>query len=192
MRATGARREGDVWKGLAAGAVGGLAAAFVMNRYQALLSRRLAGEERAHGAQSLQQGAPRHGVARALQERGADDERDDAAERAAAGLAAEVFDERLTEREKDAAGTLVHYAFGVTTGAAYGAAVELLPAARAGAGVPFGAFVWLTADEGIVPLLGLSKSADDYTPATHLYSLTSHLVYGLTAELVRRAVRAAL
>ena len=86
----------------------------------------------------------------------------------------------------------MHYAFGVTTGALYGATVELLPGAASGAGLPFGALVWLTADEGLVPLLGLSKTPAQYPPQIHLYALASHLVYGLTAETVRRAVRAAL
>ena len=186
------RRESDVVKGLVAGLLGGLAGAVVMNRFQAAWSRWAAGEERAHGAQSMQQGSPRHGIARALQERGSDAEEDDAAERVAAAVAKGVFDQELTEREKAAAGTAVHYAFSATTGALYGATVELLPEAALGAGLPFGALVWLAADEGLVPLLGLSKSPDEYPPQIHLYAFASHLVYGLTTETVRRAVRRAL
>ncbi len=66
---------------------------------------------------------------------------------------------------------------------------ELVPGVTAGAGLPFGAFIWLTADEGIVPALGLSKLPTEYPLSTHVYSLASHLVYGMTAEIVRRAVR---
>ncbi|MDQ3174852.1 MAG: hypothetical protein M3Q91_14295, partial [Acidobacteriota bacterium] len=50
--------EGDVLKGLAAGVVGGLVASAVMNQFQAVLSKLLGGQERSHGAQSLQQGSP--------------------------------------------------------------------------------------------------------------------------------------
>ena len=71
----------------------------------------------------------------------------------------------------------------------YGAAAEVFPEVTAGAGLPYGAVVWLGADEGVVPLLGLSKAPNEYPVSTHAYALASHLVYGLTTEIVRRGVR---
>ena len=185
-------REGDVLKGLAAGVAGGLMASAVMNGFQSLLSRRFAGEERSHGAQSLQQGTPGQGVGRELQAEGKDEPEDDATERLANAISVAVFERELTEREKERAGTALHYAMGTTSGALYGAVAELLPGATAGAGLPYGVAVWLVADEGIVPAAGLSKSPAEYPLSIHLYSLSAHLVYGLTTELVRRAVRKAL
>jgi hypothetical protein len=179
---------GNVAKGLVAGMVGGFVAAVVMNQFQQLLHRLIEGEERGHGAQSMQQGTPRHGAGEMLREYGVDSS-DDATERTASAISVGVFDHELTESEKDAAGTAVHYTFGIATGAIYGAAAELLPDVTAGAGVPFGAAVWLAADEGIVPLLGLSKLPTGYPLSTHAYALASHFVYGLTTEVVRRAVR---
>ena len=184
--------EHNALKGLAAGAAGGLVASAVMNQFQALCGRLMEGTERSHGAQSLQQGSPDHGVARKLQERGSDEEQDDAAMRLANVISEEVLDRDLTRKEKQSAGTLVHYLFGVTTGAWYGATAERFPAITAGAGLPFGAFVWLTADEGMVPALGLSKPPTEYPLSIHAYALASHLVYGFTSEMVRRAVRRAL
>ena len=186
------RGGGSALKGLAAGAVGGLAAAFVMNRFQAALSRSAAGEERSHGAQSLQQGSPGKGVGRDLQAEGVDRPADDATERLANAISVGVLERELTEREKDAAGTAFHYAMGLTSGALYGALAEFAPAVKSGAGAPFGLAVWLVADEGLVPAAGLSKSADEYPLSIHAYSVASHLVFGLTAETVRRALRAAL
>jgi hypothetical protein len=189
----GSRRgESSALKGLAAGAVGGLAAAFVMNQFQAAWSRVAVGEERSHGAQSLQQGSPREGVGRDLRIEGADRPEDDATERLANTLSAGVLERELTEREKDAAGTAFHYAMGLASGAIYGALAEFAPAAKSGAGMPFGLAVWLVADEGLVPAAGLSKSADEYPLSIHAYSIASHLVFGLTAEAVRRALRAAM
>ncbi|MCA1632502.1 MAG: DUF1440 domain-containing protein [Acidobacteria bacterium] len=185
-------REGDLLKGLAAGVAGGLVASLVMNQFQALWSKLSEGEERSHGAQSLQRGSSGHGVAQQLQESGGDEEQDDATMRIADAISEGVFDHEMTRGEKQAAGTAVHYAFGITTGAIYGALAEALPRVTAGAGAPFGAAVWLAADEGVVPLLGLSKSPAEYPPSTHAYALASHLVYGLTTEVVRRAVRQAL
>ena len=74
-------------------------------------------------------------------------------------------------------------------GAVYGAAAEFSSEITSGAGLPFGALIWLGADEGVVPLLGLSKSPTEYPLSIHAYALASHLVYGLTTEAVRRAVR---
>lgn len=186
------RAESNVWKGLAAGFAGGLVASLVMNRFQALWSKLSEGVERSHGAQSLQQGSPDHGVGRELQEKGSDEEQDDAAERVASTISERVFEHKLTDSEKDVAGTVVHYAFGAGTGGLYGAMAEILPEVTAGAGLPFGAFIWLTADEGLVPALGLSKSPTEYPLSIHAYALSSHFVYGVTTEIVRRAVRRAL
>src|SRR5262245_47334410 len=90
------------------------------------------------------------------------------------------------------AGAAVHYAFGVTTGGLYGAMAGLKPATTAGAGLPFGAAGWLVADVLVVPALGLSKPPTEYPLSTHAYSIASHLVYGLTTEIVRSEVRRAM
>lgn len=186
------RRESDVWKGLAAGVVGGLVASLVMNRFQALLGRLSVGVAKSHGAQSLQQGLPQHGAGRMLQEHGSDEEEDDAAERLANAISVGIFNHELTKREKDTAGTALHYAYGISMGGIYGAAAELIPSVTVGSGLSYGAFLWVTADEGVVPALGLSKSLTEYPFSIHAYAMGSHLVYGLTTELVRNAVRRAL
>ncbi len=191
-RRTKGQREGNVLKGLAAGLVGGMVASVVMNQFQALLSKLAGEDERSHGAQSMQQGSPQHGAGRMLQERGVEEEQDDAAERLANTISVGVFDHELTKSEKDTAGTALHYAYGVSMGAFYGVAAEIVPVVTIGAGLPYGAMIWVTADEGVVPLLGLSKSSSEYPFPIHAYALASHLVYGLTNELVRNAVRRAL
>jgi uncharacterized membrane protein YagU involved in acid resistance len=68
----------------------------------------------------------------------------------------------------------------------------MMPTATVAEGLPFGAAVWLIADEGIVPAAGLSRDSSDYPLSIHAYAFASHLVYGLTTEIVRRAVRRAL
>lgn len=191
-RGRGGDGEGNVWKGLAAGVIGGLVASAVMNQFQALLSRLAEGEERSHGAQSLQQGSPQQGVGGKLQAEGKDEEEDDATERLANAVSVGVFEHELTKPEKDAAGTAIHYAMGTTCGAVYGAVAEIIPTVKAGAGLPFGVAVWLTADEGILPSVGLSKSPAEYPLSIHAYAFAAHLVFGLTAEVARRAVRNAL
>jgi putative membrane protein len=186
------REESNFAKGMAAGIAGGLVASFVMNQFQAVWGKLMEGEVRSHGAQSLQQGTPSHGIGRELQERGSDEPDDNAAVRAGAAVAELLFHQKLSKSEKETAGAVAHYAMGVTSGAIYGAVAELAPQATAGEGVPFGAAVWLIADEAIVPALGLSKPATSYPLSTHIYAFASHLVYGVTTEVVRRRVRRAL
>ena len=182
----------NIYKGVAAGVAGGFAGSLVMNQFQSLWGKLMENEERSHGAQSLQQGSPEHGIGRELEERGVDEPDDNAAVRTANAVSEFVLDNHLTKSEKEVAGAVAHYAMGVTSGAIYGAVAEVMPAATVAEGLPFGAAVWLIADEAVVPALGLSRKATDYPLSIHAYAFTSHLVYGLTTELVRRAVRRAL
>lgn len=99
---------GDALKRLAAGLVGGLVASAAMNQFQAQWSRLTKGEERPHGAQSMQQGLRHVGVSRELQVQDKDDQEDDAAMRLANAVSAGVFDRELTRNEKDFAGTARH------------------------------------------------------------------------------------
>lgn len=179
------RGEGDAWKGLAAGLVGGLVASWTMNRFQDVWSK-LAEEF----GQPEEQSSARDGGENQPARGGG--EQEDATVKAASAISEGIFDHELTKSEKKIAGPAVHYAFGTATGGLYGAVAELAPEVTAGAGLPFGAAFWLVADETAVPLLGLSKWPTEYPVGTHVYALASHFVYGLTAEAVRRAVRGAL
>lgn len=182
----------DMYKGIAAGVAGGLVGSFAMNQFQALWGKLMENEERSHGAQSLQQGSPERGIGRELAERGVDEPDDNAAVRTGNAVSEFVLAHHLTKSEKETAGAIAHYAMGATSGALYGAVAEVMPAATAVQGLPFGAAVWLIADEAIVPAAGLSRKPTDYPPSIHAYAFASHLVYGLTTEIVRRAVRRAL
>ena len=86
----------------------------------------------------------------------------------------------------------MHYAFGCASGALYGSAVELSPRFSKGFGLTLGSTLWLAADEIAVPAFGLSRPALDYPLSSHLSALAAHTVYGVTTELVRRALRSAL
>jgi uncharacterized membrane protein YagU involved in acid resistance len=157
-----------------------------MNQFQAAWSKAAEGFENGQRAQSMQ---PSEGEKEETENK---QDQDDATVKAATAISKGIFNHELKESEKETAGAAVHYAFGTATGGLYGAIAELAPEVTAGAGLPFGAAFWLVADETAVPLLGLSKGPSEYPISTHAYALSSHLVYGLTAELVRRALRKAL
>jgi hypothetical protein len=181
--------RGDVWKGFAAGLVGGLVASWTMNRFQDLWSKVASSIETAPGEQ-YQEGSSDY--AAAVREATQDSEAevpDDTTVRTASAISEGLFHHRLTPGEKKIAGPAVHYVLGTGVGGLYGAAAEVAPNVTMGMGVPFGAAFWLVVDEGAVPLLGLSKAPTAYPLSTHVYALSSHFVYGITAELVRRALR---
>lgn len=117
---------------------------------------------------------------------------DDATQKTANAISKNVAGHTLTTKEKATAGPIVHYVFGSTMGALYGAAAEVWRPTQLGWGLPFGTALWVGADEIAVPALGLGGAPVDTPPAIHAYGLAVHLVYGMTTEVVRRAIRAAL
>ena len=189
--------DANVWKGLVAGLAAGLVASWTMNQFQAAWTRVAEGFEKSHGAQSMQ---PSEGPNpnetpdsnEALGQSRAEKEQQDDATVETAKVISKAFGHELKESEKQTAGAAVHYAFGAVTGGLYGAMAEVTPQVTAGVGLPFGAVFWLVADEVAVPALGLAKAPTQYPVSTHVYALASHFVYGVTAELSRRAVRQVL
>lgn len=176
MRNKNQTDAGDVLKGAFSGLVGGLVASFVMGEFQALWSKISESEKKKSGDKPQAGG----------------EKKEPATVKAAEMISENAFDRELTKDEKSYAGPAMHYAMGGTSGAIYGAAAELVPMAKIGAGLPFGAAVWLVADDLIVPALGLSKPPTAYPLSIHAYALASHLVYGLATEIVRGTVRSAL
>ena len=195
---TTARDDNNVWKGFTAGLIGGLVASLTMNRFQDVWSQVAKVIETCPGNQF-------HGVSGEHAEGGEEtsgtqdlevcskpEVPDDTTVRAASAISERIFNHKLTASEKKIAGTAVHSLLGTGVGGLYGVAAEKAPNVSAAAGLPFGAVFWLVVDEGAVPLLGLSKGPMAYPPSIHAYALSSHFVYGITAEVVRRAVRGAL
>ena len=93
---------------------------------------------------------------------------------------------RLEERETNTLGSIVHHLFGALAGAVYGAASARAPILTTGAGLPYGATVWLVADEIGLPMVGLAQRPSAYPAQRHAAALATHLVFGLTVESVRR------
>ncbi|HJP90540.1 MAG TPA: DUF1440 domain-containing protein [Pyrinomonadaceae bacterium] len=195
---TTARDDNNVWKGFTAGLIGGLLASWTMNRFQDVWGQVLKGIEAWPGNEFHKvsgehaEGGEETSGTQHLEFGSKPEVPDDTTVRAASALSEGVFGHKLTPSEKKIGGTAVHYLLGTGVGGLYGAAAERAPNVTAGAGLPFGAVFWLVVDEGAVPLLGLSKGPTAYPLSTHAYALSSHFVYGLTAEVVRRAVRRAL
>ena len=198
IRLLGGCDESDVLKGFAAGLIGGLVASWTMNRFQDVWSKLAKGIESWPTSQfqnvwgEFAEGLEESSDTQASKPSPTPEVQDDTTVRAASAVSEGLFDHKLTQSEKKIAGPAVHYILGTGVGGLYGAAAEMAPKVTAGSGLPFGAVFWLVVDEGAVPWLGLSKGATAYPLSTHAYALSSHFVYGLTAEVVRRAVRKAM
>ena len=95
------KRRSKPWRGLLAGAAAGLAAAFLMGPLRAL----------------AQKASPKKQK----------QDEEDSTVKTAAAISVDVFDHRLTRREKKIAGPVVHYLFGTGLGAIYGVAAETIP-----------------------------------------------------------------
>jgi uncharacterized membrane protein YagU involved in acid resistance len=179
------RDHANAWKGLAAGLVAGLAATYVMTRFQDLsgkLEKTLKREDESRH--------PQHSAKRGKKESAKEEKKgDDATVKAAAGLSRTLFDHELTAEEKKTAGPAMHYAFGILNGGLYGTLAEVAPTVTKGLGAPFGTALWLGADEVAVPAFGLSGPPWESPASVHARALAAHLVYGLTTEGVRRLVR---
>ena len=188
-------QRSDLWKGLAAGLIGGLVASWTMNRFQDVWSKLVKGIESGpqYGFQNVWCEGLKESPGSQVSKPDPNTEvQDDTTVRAASAVSEKLFDHKLTQSEKKITGPAVHYILGAGVGGLYGAAAEIAPKVTAGKGLPFGAVFWLVVDESAVPLLGLSKGPTAYPLSTHVYALSSHFVYGLTAEVVRRAVRKAM
>ena len=112
---------------------------------------------------------------------------DDATVKIAARASALVRHRPLADSEKPLAGHLVHYGFGAAMGVVYGVAAVVAPVATIGAGVGFGAAVWLGAHVIGVPALGLARSPFREPFGKEARELVLHLAYGATLGLVHRA-----
>jgi hypothetical protein len=182
----GAPRQRNLGKGIAAGLAGGLLGTIAMTQFQNAWSKA------SQAIKSKEQN--RNGDNKTQQQQGNQEQqgKEDATMKAA-GKVVEFAGGKLSHEQKKKFGPVVHYSFGTIQGGIYGASLELLRLrGRLISGLAFGAAIFGLADELAVPALGLSSKPTEAPVSSHLYGLASHLVYGITAEVSRRAIRALL
>jgi putative membrane protein len=173
------RRRRSAWKGMAAGLAAGLAGTFLMTHFQNAWTR--ASDAMSKNGNSDSRGKSENAGSEHATEK-------------TASFLVRLAGQELTPGGKKRGSLYVHYAFGTGMGALYGSAMEMAPRKlrrhSALSGAAFGSALFVGADEIAVPQLGLSTK--EAPISSHLYGFASHLVYGLSAGLVYRAIRAAL
>lgn len=167
-----------IWKGALAGAIAGAAGTFVMNYAHQAWTRI---EEYVPLPEEEEDEDSENGD-------GEEESDEPTTTRAAEKIFEALFDDELDEDQKPVAGQIMHWAMGVGSGAAYGALTSAVPIAGTGFGIPFGAALWVVADEIAVPLSGLSDPPQEVPASTHAEALFAHLIYGVVTDLTRRAI----
>ena len=166
----------SLWKGALAGLVGGVVGTFVKSQAEPVLQD--LGERwfPPSPAETERPGADVQGHPERMPP---------------AELAQDVTDATLDEDQKLAAQEGIHWAFGTSAGAAYGVLAEYT-GAEAGYGVPAALALFAGTHASTLPALGLQASPAKLPAAWWVWEAGSHVVYGLTVDLVRRGVRRAL
>jgi hypothetical protein len=100
----------------------------------------------------------------------------------AATKLARLVGAELDDKQRRRLALAVHWALGIGTGAAYGVLRPRARWASEGQGLGFGTAFWLAVDEGLVPLLGLSRGPTAYPWQSHARGLAGHLTFGVVAE----------
>jgi hypothetical protein len=183
-----------MFHGAVAGAIGGLAASWVMNQFMMHAQRRA---EQIAGRSELGQGRQRESSAsspqeqkeKQQQEEGGGGGGEDATVKTAAVISRNLFDHELTPDEKQIAGPAVHYAYGALVGSLYGAVAEVWPTIATGFGMPYGVALWALGDEAAVPALRLSPPPTEVPAEKHADFLAAHIVYGIALDVSRRVAR---
>ncbi len=88
----------------------------------------------------------------------------------------------LSKSQTTAAEGALHFGIGAGSGATYGAIRPHIPVNPIVKGLGFGTTLWLVADEGINPALGLTAGPAAFPWQTHARGLAAHLTFGLATE----------
>jgi putative membrane protein len=83
----------------------------------------------------------------------------------------------------------MHWGFGATMGAAYGALAEFYPPATSKQGASFGMALVALSHDNALPILGLKAKPEAQTRRERTSELASYVAYGVVTETVRSIVR---
>jgi putative membrane protein len=104
-------------------------------------------------------------------------------------LAEQVAGRPLPPSEQQVAMHSIHWGFGATAGAIYGALVEIEPTLGAWRGAAFGLTLNKLTHESILPRMGLSVPKEAQPAQERISEWVTHAIYGIFTDSVRRAVR---
>jgi Protein of unknown function (DUF1440) len=96
--------------------------------------------------------------------------------------AASAAGSSLDRRQRQRAGSAMHWALGMGAGAAYAVLRRRFQGLGGAAGTAFGTAFWTFMDEGLVPALGLTPGATAFPWQAHARGLVGHLTFGTVTD----------
>lgn len=109
---------------------------------------------------------------------------------AAAEKAARLAGTTLGDKQREQAGSAIHWALGIGAGAAYAVARRRFNSLGRTVGLGFGTAFWALLDEGLVPALGLTPGPLAFPWQTHARGLAGHLTFGTVTDGTLRVLDA--
>ena len=110
----------------------------------------------------------------------------------AAEKAARVAGTTLGDKQREQAGSALHWTLGIGAGAVYAVMRRRFERVGRLAGVGFGTAFWAAIDEGVVPALGLTPGPLGFPWQTHARGLAGHLTFGTVADGTLRVLDAVI
>ncbi len=104
-------------------------------------------------------------------------------------LTDKVTGNALSGPARTAASETIHWGFGALVGAAYGGLAEFYPAATSKEGASFGLTLMALTHDGALPAMGLSAEPEHQTAREHTSEMITHVIFGVTTEIVRGLIR---
>lgn len=104
-------------------------------------------------------------------------------------LAERIAGHSLSPFQQNASMQTIHFVFGATTGAMYGAAAEFAPIVTVGYGSAFGFIMQFFTHESFVPLAGLDVPPWKQPLREHTSEFFTHVLFGVATEVTRRGIR---
>jgi putative membrane protein len=83
----------------------------------------------------------------------------------------------------------MHWTFGAVAGGVYGMLAEVWPEITESRGAAFGALIDFALHDSTVPATGVGPRAAELTRQSAASDVTTHAVYGITTEFVRKHMR---
>jgi len=166
-------KQKSLWRGVLAGIAGGLAAAWMMNKFMAG-----PGQELQQAVQSDEENRQ--------QQAHSGEPKEDATMKAAEDIVHTATGRHLSYPEEQKAGPIVHYTFGAIAGGLYGGLAEYSSVVTSGFGTSFGGILFSVADFLAVPAVNPPM---DQPASAQASPFAAHFVYGVSTELVRRMLR---